>query len=287
MPRLIVNADDFGLTPGVNRSIVELARVRGLSSATLMATSHALNEAITLARSTPQLGVGCHVVLVDGTCAAEPGKIATLASPNGEFRPTLGKFVRDLMLRRIREEHIEAEAIAQISRLQQAGLDLTHLDTHKHTHMFPAVLRPVLRAALRCGIRAIRNPFEAKWSIQATTQAEAKVSTVRLFEIAILNRYRGRFVRSVREAGLVTTDGALGVLATGILDRRILTNLLRQVPSGTWELVCHPAYPDAELAAIRTKLRESRGVEHEALHRTLPTELDANRRLKLITFDDL
>lgn len=287
MRRLIANADDFGLTPGVNRSIVELTQNHALSSATLMATSHAFSEAVGMAQSTPQLGVGCHVVLVDGVCAADPSQIPTLASPDGQLRPTLGNFVRDLMLGRIRAEHIEAEAVAQITRLQQAGLTPTHLDTHKHTHLFPAVLRPVLRAAQRCGVPAIRNPFEPQWAIQATAQVAPHASALRRVEIAILNRNRSRFVRLVREAGLATTDGSIGVFATGVLNRKILSTLLRKMPPGSWELVCHPGYPDAELAAIRTKLRETRGVEHEALLTTLPAALDASPDLALIRFDEL
>ena len=287
MRRLIANADDFGLTPGVNRSIVELTQNYALSSATLMATSCAFSEAVVLAQNTPRLGVGCHVVLVDGMCAADPTQIQTLASPDGQLRPTLGNFVRDLMLGRIREEHIEAEAVAQITHIQQAGLNPTHLDTHKHTHLFPAVLRPILRAARRCGVRAIRNPFEPQWAIHATAQVAPHASALRRLEIAILNRNRSRFMRLVSEAGLATTDGSIGVFATGVLNREILSSLLKKMPLGSWELVCHPGYPDAELAAIRTKLRETRGVEHEALLTTLPPALNASPDIELIRFDEL
>jgi hopanoid biosynthesis associated protein HpnK len=264
--RLILNADDFGLTPGVNRSILELARTRALTSATLMATSEAFPEAVAESTAFPALGVGCHVVLVDGQCAASPDAIPTLAARDGQFRPTLGQFARDLYLGRIASEHLETEAVTQIQRLQQAGVRVTHVDTHKHTHLFPAVLRPLLRAALRCGIRAIRNPFEPAWAIAATPGA----SMVRRLQIGILNRNRKAFTRLVRQAGLATTDGAIGVLATGVLDESILHRLLMTMPEGVWELVCHPGYEDAALQAIRTRLRASRAVEHAALLSTIP-----------------
>jgi predicted glycoside hydrolase/deacetylase ChbG (UPF0249 family) len=264
--RLILNADDFGLTPGVNRSILELARVRALTSATLMATGEAFSEAVAESAAVSALGVGCHVVLADGQCAAAPEAIPTLASPQGQLRPTLGQFVRDLYFGRIASEHIEAEAVAQIQRLQKAGLRVTHVDTHKHTHLFPAVLRPLLRAALRCGVRAIRNPFEPKWAIAVTPGASA----LRRIEIGVLNRNRKTFARLVRQAGLATPDGAIGVLATGVLDANVLHRLLDALPPGTWELVCHPGYEDAALAAVRTRLRASRGVEHAALLSTIP-----------------
>jgi predicted glycoside hydrolase/deacetylase ChbG (UPF0249 family) len=264
--RLILNADDFGLTPGVNRSILELAQAGALTSTTLMATGGAFSEAVAESAVVATLGVGCHVVLADGHCAAAPEAIPTLASPQGQLRPTLGQFARDLYLGRIASEHIEAEAVAQIQQLQQAGVRVTHVDTHKHTHLFPAVLRPLLRAALRCGIRAIRNPFEPSWAIAVTPGA----STVRRVQIGILNRNRETFTRLVRQAGLATTDGAIGVLATGVLDAPILQRLLTAMPPGTWELVCHPGHEDAALASARTRLRASRAVEHAALLSTIP-----------------
>ncbi len=271
MRRLIVNADDFGLTSGVNRAIVELHRAGVLTSATLMARARATEEAIAMARATPTLGVGCHVVLVDG----EPVLSATrdiphLADPvDGCFSPTLGKFVRWLYgLERggagsaaTRAQEMEAEAYAQITHLQAAGVALDHVDTHKHTHMFPAVLRPVLRAARRAGIRRVRNPFEPVWSRRATKRA----GWVRRAEVAVLSQMRRAFARIVAEEGFVTTDGSLGVLATGSLDAETVRGLLRAAPAGTWELVAHPGYNDAELALVRTRLRESRVVEQEAL----------------------
>ena len=165
MGRLILNADDFGLTAGVNRAIAELHRAGVLTSATLMARAAATDEAIEIARSTPTLGVGCHVVLVDGEPVRPRDQIPTLIDPRtGIFRISLAAFLARLFTGRIRAAEIQAEAAAQIRLLLARGLHLTHIDTHKHTHMFPAVLRPVLRAARAAGIRAVRNPFEPAWA---------------------------------------------------------------------------------------------------------------------------
>lgn len=250
----------------MNRSVVELAAQGALTSTTLMATGAAFEHAVQAAQRCPQLGVGCHVVLVDGSPSASPDQIRSLLTENGGFRPTMGKFVRDLYLGRIRENHIEAEASAQIQRLQNAGVAVTHVDTHKHTHMFPAVLRPLLRAAAQCGVRAIRNPFEPDWALAATPGAPA----LRRMQVRALRSRKAVFQRLVRQAGFVTTDGAVGVLATGTLNAGTLRSLLDAMPAGVWELVCHPAYNDAELAAVRTRLRESRAVEHAALAKVLP-----------------
>jgi hopanoid biosynthesis associated protein HpnK len=259
---LIVNADDFGLTSGVNRAIWELHRGGTLTSGTLMARAAATEEAIEMALTDPSLGVGCHIVLVDGDPVLTARELPTLADPHtARFHPTLAVFLRRLFSRRIRASEIEAEATAQIAQLQKRGLRLTHIDTHKHTHMFPAVLRPVLRAARAAGIHAVRNPFEPAWSLNATPGAP----WIRRTQVRLLHLLESRFRRIVAEEGFSTPDGAIGVLATGTLDAATVASLLRSLPPGTWELVTHPGYNDVDLAHARTRLLSSRETERDAL----------------------
>ncbi len=262
MSRLIINADDFGLTAGINRAIAELHRAGLLTSASLMAKATATNDAITMARSTPSLGVGCHVVLVDGEPVLPPAEIPTLVDPGtGRFQRTLGAFLRRLLSGRIRAAEMEAEAAAQIALLQAEGVALTHIDTHKHTHIFPAVLKPLLRAAAARGIRAIRNPFEPAWSLRATPGAPWP----RRMQLHLLRRRSPAFRKLVAAASLATTDGAIGVMAAGRLDANAITSLLRSIPPGAWELVTHPGYNDGDLAQAGTRLLASRDVERQAL----------------------
>jgi len=260
--RLIVNADDFGLTAGVNRAIIELHRAGVLTSATLMARAAATAEAIEMTLTTPSLGVGCHIVLVDGEPMLGAKKVPTLVDARTEhFQPTLGAFLQRLLAGRIRASEIEAEAGAQIAFLQSKGVALTHIDTHKHTHMFPAVLRPILRAARAAGIRAVRNPFEPSWSLSATTRAP----WLRRTQVSLLRRFEAAFRRIVAEEGFTTTNGAIGVLATGTLDAPTLNSLLSQLPQGVWELVTHPGYNDVDLAQANTRLLAARETERTAL----------------------
>ena len=269
MTRLIINADDFGLTSGVNRAVVELHQAGLLTSATLMARAQATASAIQIALTTPSLGVGCHVVLLDGEpVLSTQSEIPNLADPiTGRFRPSLIPFLGavhrnwPLMGASPMTDEIEAEAAAQIALLQNRGIHLTHIDTHKHVHMFPAVLRPVLRAARAAGIRTVRNPFEPAWSLHATQGAPR----LRRVQVSLLRRLQSSFHRIVAEEGFTNTDGAIGVLATGSLDAATVASLLRQLPSGTWELVTHPGYNDADLAHVHTRLRASRDTERLAL----------------------
>ena len=269
--RLIVNADDFGLTTGVNRAIIALHRHRVLTSATLMARAAATDEAIALADGS--LGIGCHVVLVDGQSVLSPRRdLLWLVDPArtvGRFEATLSGLLQTLYLQRDSSwlskgplgEEIQAETAAQIAFLQSRGLHLTHIDSHKHTHMFSRVLRPVLRAARAAGIETVRNPFEPAWSIRATPRAP----WLRRLQVQLLRNLEPTFRHIVAEEGFVTTDGAIGVLATGTLDSASLASLLRALPDGTWELVTHPGYNDADLAQSGTRLLTSRKLEMDAL----------------------
>ena len=262
MPRLIVNADDFGIAPGVNRAILELHAAEVLTSATLMAQAAATEEAVKMALAMPTLGVGCHIVLVDGTPVSKPDKIRSLIDgETGLLQPTIGSFLQRLFTIRLRSSEVEAEAAAQIALLQSYGLRLTHIDTHKHMHMFPWVLKPVLRAAKAAGIHAVRNPFEPVWSINATPSAP----DVRRAEVILLRRFEPSFRRIVAAEGFTTTDGAVGVAATGTLNIAAVHDLISAMPEGTFELVSHPGYRDEQLAQSNTRLLESREIERNAL----------------------
>ena len=274
-----MNADDFGLTAGVNRAIIELHGVGLVTSTSLMARADATDEAIEFAARTPTLGVGCHIVLVDGEPVLSREQIPTLIdSRTGRFPHSLNTFVARLFTGRIRPAEIEAEAGAQIDSLKHKGVRLTHVDTHKHTHVLPQVLGPVLRAARARGIRAIRNPFEPKWSIDATPRAH----WLRTVQVAALRWLEPLSCRMMEEAGFDTTSGTVAVIGTGILDTATLQSMLKSLPPGRWELVTHPGYNDADLGRVRTRLRASRDTERDAL-----TVLKEFPDIKLISFAGL
>ena len=262
MRRLIVNADDFGLTPGVNRAILELHLAGVLTSTTLMARAEATENALLSIAHGRSLGVGCHIVLVDGEPAMPPDSIPSLIDRRtGRFPVSIATFVRRLLTGKIRAEEVEVEVRAQIRSLQKNGITLTHIDTHKHTHMFPQVLRPGLHAAKACGIRAVRNPFEPRWALRATIDAP----WLRFAEVSALRWLAPVCRRIIAEEGFTTTDGTIAVAGTGVLDAATLRSLLRAMPEGTWELVTHPGYNDSDLARVKTRLRESREIERQAL----------------------
>ncbi len=284
MRRLIVNADDFGLTAGVNRGILEAHRKGIVTSATLMASGCAWQEAVAMATATPSLSIGCHVVLLDGEPLLGRERIPSLVGQDGRFRHSLLGFARTVLAGRINPDEIAAEATAQIRKVQQSGLKLTHLDTHKHVHMFPAVLEPLLRVARACGIEAIRNPYAPARPLGLGQLARRPELWKRYFETRVLRGLGKDFRRAVERNGIATTDGAFGIVSTGALDLGLFAAIVGCIPEGTWEFVCHPGYSDAALASLRTRLRESRQREREVLTSPQARVLLRERNIQLVSY---
>jgi hopanoid biosynthesis associated protein HpnK len=284
--RLLINADDFGLTSGVNRAIGEAHRRGVVTSATLMANGAAFDDALRVAQSTPRLSIGCHVVLVDGSPVLPASQVSDLINQrNGKhFRQSLSKFALLAGSGRVAPEQLEAEVAAQIRKLQSAGIAVSHLDSHKHTHLFPNVLRPLLRAAEACGIRAIRNPFGP---IAFALVSKRPRLWKRYGEVTLLSGLADKFRRAVQQAGMITPDGTLGIVATGALDLQLFRFMIENLPDGTWEFVCHPGYNDAELQSMRTRLRASREQELQILTSPATRELLAGNGIELISYRDL
>jgi len=291
MRRLIINADDFGLTAGVNRAIVEAQRHGIVTSATLMANARAFDEAAGLARSMTAQGAGfsagCHVVLMDGEPVLPPEQVPSLLQPgtnNGDFRSKLNDFVLASFRGKLQPGEIEAEASAQIRRLQAAGIQPSHFDTHKHAHMFPAVLRPLLRAAQACGIPAVRNPFGQVWPLPFGDIVRKRHLWTRFAQLNVLRNFSAQFRREVETHGMRTTDGSVAVLVTGSLDLKVFDKIMDRLPEGTWEFVCHPGYNDAELTRVLTRLRQSREQELALLTSLEAKDILQQRGIELISY---
>jgi predicted glycoside hydrolase/deacetylase ChbG (UPF0249 family) len=293
--RLIINADDFGLTSGVNRAIVEAQEHGIVTSASLMANGSAFGEAAGIARSFAAGGggfsVGCHVVLLDGEPLLPANRVPSLLQPNasngGQLRESLSRFVIASFRYKLNPAEIEAEAIAQMERIQQAGVPVSHFDTHKHTHMFPAVLRPLLRAARERNIAAVRNPFGQIWPLPMSSLMRTRQAWKRLAQLNVLRSFATGFRREVATHGLRTTDGSLGVLVTGALDMKLFTAIVESIPEGTWEFVAHPGYNDADLDKVQTRLRQSREQELHLLTSPEAKELLQRQGIELISYREL
>ncbi len=230
--QLIVNADDFGFTRDVNAGIVDSHMHGILGATTLMANGDAFEDAVRLARETPTLDIGCHLVLIQGTSLV-----------TGDALPENWKaLLKALATGRL---DVEAELRAQIQKIAAAGIRPTHLDTHKHSHVHPAVFKAVLRLAGEFRIPFVRLPFDTGWP------------PVRPFNFL----YR----RKLRQAGLRATDHFTGFLLTDTLTSETLSEALEHLPEGSIEFMCHPGYLGDELRQAPSRLKEARVRQLEAL----------------------
>lgn len=255
MKRLIINADDFGFTTDVNAGIIAAHREGVLTAATLMGNGEAFEDAVRLARETPTLDIGCHLVLVQGRSVAT-GR--TLPQKPIDLLRALARGKID----------VQCELRGQIERIVGAGIRPTHLDSHKHTHILPGIFREVVRLAEQFNIPYVRLPLDHSMRI-------ARVPC------AFASRYYRRFAyrHSVR-----MTDHFLGFRLTGSLDKESLAAALSRLPDGVTEFMCHPGYLRGELASALTRLKDSRVRELEALTSPRIRDLIAEQRIELSNF---
>jgi predicted glycoside hydrolase/deacetylase ChbG (UPF0249 family) len=245
--QLVVNADDFGFTPDVNRGIVEAHRDGILTATTMMANGAAFDDAVRLAGVTPTLDIGCHLVLIGGE---------SLVTKRA-FPATVSQLMIALAKRELR---VYDELAAQVRRILEAGIQPTHLDTHKHTHLAPQVLDAVARIAEEFGVRWVRRPFD--FPLNAMRGAVPRMTRLTSDALGLMRR---RFHRVLARHGCRTTDHFAGFQITGRFRTAELVELMGVIPDGSTELMVHPGHCGAALRAARTRLKESREAELEAL----------------------
>lgn len=280
--QLILNADDFGLTEGVNGGIIRAHRDGILTSATLMANGEAFDRAVALALANPSLGVGCHLVLVGGGSVAPPREIPSLADSDGRLPRSLGALMVRVSAGKIRRADIERELRAQIEKIQRAGISPTHLDTHKHTHAHPRVLDALGRVAQELGITRIRRPIERlrhAWAGKAPVGQLVAASAARTVSL--------KFSAVSRKYDLRSPKNFLGLASTGGLSPAALRRLIETLPEGQTEIMLHPGICDADLIQTGTRLREERELEMNALIDPNVKDAIAARGIQLITYREL
>jgi len=243
--QLIVNADDFGFTRDVNAGIIQAHTSGILTATTLMANGAAFDDAIALARQHPTLDVGCHLVLIGGRSLLD----------GRDLPASVAQLLTAIVRRRLNPY---AELRPQVERILTSGVVALHLDTHKHTHLFPPVLEAVARISQEFGIPWVRRPMDLPRSAGEAPLSKRMVSHC-------FSTLRGRFHRVLSEHGCRTTDHFAGFQLTGRYHAAQLAALIRSLPEGSTEFMCHPGICTGELRSAPTRLKESRAAELAAL----------------------
>jgi hopanoid biosynthesis associated protein HpnK len=284
---LIVNADDLGWTQGVNRGIAEAHRNGIVTSASLLANGKAFASAVDLVRATPGLGVGVHLNLSDGAPVSAREQVKSLVNEAGMLEGGPESLLLRLARRGLALDEVEREWEAQIRKARGAGVQPTHLDGHKHVHMLPGLFEIALRLAKRHGIGAVRVAHEAS-NLRAalSTGGEHRASVV--MKQGVQARGLKLLARGARgqaeRMGIATADYFCGIAQTGEMTREGVASLLKSLPEGTTELMCHPGYVDAELGESATRLQGSRQAEVEILTDKGIRNLIASRGIRLIDY---
>ena len=237
MKRLIVTADDFGMSPEVNEAVEQAHRQGILTCASLAVTGAAVDDAVRRARRLPDLGVGIHLALY-GAEAANPGP--SPLSPDGR---NLGSgSVRTgvaIMLWPSTRAAARREIAAQFEAYRRTGLPLGHLDGHWHCHQHPAVLPIALELGRPLGLKAVRVPYEPYGlsnDAAAGEQWQARaLHALSHWPLAAAMR------RQIRAAGMVANDRFFGKTDAGHVDEALLLRLAPLLPAGVTELGLHPA----------------------------------------------
>lgn len=238
---LVINADDLGFAPGVNRGILEAHAAGSLSSASMMVNTPAFLEGAELARTrAPRMGVGLHLNLVAGRPLTEVPSLTDARS--GAFLP-LEQLARRALAGAVRASDVRRECDAQLAALGAAGIAPTHLDSHRHSHALPGILPAVLASAAAAGVRIVRRPLDAPSLADPRSAAKMLV-----LHAAWRSALRG--VDAAGHALLARAPHFRGIALQGAPDvgPRLLA-LLDRLPRGATELMLHPGHDDATLAA--------------------------------------
>jgi len=284
---LIVNADDLGWTAGVNRGIAEAHRHGIVTSASLLANGSAFASGVEVARSTPGLGVGVHLNLSDGAPVAARELVTSLVNDAGEFEGGPENLLLRIASRGLALHEVEQEWEAQIEKVRDAGIQPTHVDGHKHVHMLPGLFEIALRLAKRYAIAAIRVAHEAS-SLRAALSTGEQLHTAAILKQGVQARGLKLLARDAREqaerVGISTADYFCGIAQTGEMTKDGVAQLLRNLPEGTTELMCHPGYADEALQQTHTRLQASRQTELEILTDVEIRNLVASQGIRLIDY---
>lgn len=287
MKNLIVNADDLGWTEGVNRGIAEAHRGGLVTSASLLANGRAFVSALDVARSNLELGVGVHLNLSNGPPTANPNEVSSLLNAQGQLHLATGALFLRIVTSRLNLDEVQREWEQQIRKVRGSGISPTHLDGHKHVHMLPGLFEIAVRLAKKHGIRGIRISHEDS-RLRAWLSSGTQQNTTVLLEQAAQARVLKFLARNARDladhAGLITTDYFCGIAQTGALTSDGVETLLKNLPDGTTELMCHPGYADDHLQNSPTRLQQSRQAELRILTEERTRKLVAREGIRLISY---
>lgn len=236
--RFIVNADDFGCSHSTNQAVIRAHREGILTTTSLMVNEPGYDEAVTLAKENPKLGVGLHLTLLRGHAALPREKIPGLVNERGEFsnNPGLTGF-RYFLSRRLRDQ-LRAEIHAQFEKFRATGLPLDHVDGHLHLHLHPTIFRILMEDSEKLGIRRLRWTRDRFW---LNARLASGRWPYRIASAVIFRCLSARALRALERRSIRHTDVVFGLMQDACVDETFVLRLLPHLPNGDSELYSHPS----------------------------------------------
>jgi hopanoid biosynthesis associated protein HpnK len=279
--RIIINADDFGLSNGINKAVAQAHTDGVLTSATIMANMPAAEEAVKMAKKLPTLGVGIHLNLTEGQPLSKEADVQTLLDASGELACSPTKLAFFSLAGLKRRNAIRTELTAQIQSVVDKGLKPTHLDSHKHIHSFPIIFSIVCELARRFDIPAIRWPFEPKELSRMPWPLPGQGGKKRAGLIRTMAK-----INYVQNSAFLKTDALLGIAHTGRIDVSFFRAVALYNSAPTAEVMTHPGLTDG-LDTAKTRLVQQRKVELQALCSEKTKQYFKDAGIKLVHYGQL
>jgi len=281
--QLIVTGDDFGLAIPVNEAIEDAHRHGILTTASLMVSAGAAEDAIERATRLPTLRVGLHLVLVEGRPVLPPSTVPALVNEHGAFSSRLVRAGCNFFFRSGVRRQLEAEIRAQFEAFKRTGLQLDHVNAHNHLHLHPTILALLLKVGREFGLRAIRLPHEP---LMPSWRAAGNGFLPRFLAWVALAPWTSLLKLRLTMAGIRTNDFVFGLHDSGHLTGQLVAGFLEQLPQGVTEIYFHPATRRCpEIDGTMPDYEHER--EFEALTNEVIRRLVATSGIHRVTFSEL
>jgi hopanoid biosynthesis associated protein HpnK len=245
MKQLIITSDDFGLSSGVNQAVEQAWQKGILTNASIMPGGAAFDEAVKIARRNPGLEVGLHLTLVQGKAVLPQSEIPGLVDKTGYFTDNPVSAGMRYFFDKGLYKQLKREIEAQILKVREAGLRVSHIDGHLNIHMHPTVFAFLTDLMPAYGITSFRLSQERlSHNLRFNNERTLGKSVERVIFGALSNHCRPQ----LKQLGIRFADEVKGVLNSGRMTEEYVLNILDGLGDGLTEIYFHPGcLPDAEI----------------------------------------
>lgn len=290
MKHLILNADDFGYSARVNKAVLRAHCEGVLTSASLMVAEEGFAEAVAMARETPTLGVGLHVVTTLDRALLPPAYVSTLVNQEGRFSGDLFRVGVRYGFSQTAKAQLHQEIKAQFARFAETELPWSHVDGHQHFHLHPTVWDTLLDLCDEHGVHRLRMPHEPLRAHFRAGGDGPNLNTVATLFLRALRRRNLRVLRARKTLGgkaPFLCDRVYGQLQTGDMNTDYTVKLLDRLEGHTNEIYFHPGAPHAHPLPVEQQTDGVQDVELAALLASAVRNKIAALGLKVGTYAEI